>query len=407
MFVRGDFYVHKSAGVNPMPDEHTPKDFLRGVKIDEMRAENAHCLSAQPAGSRVLMNDRPEGLTLDVPAPGFFGTSINGMLFVGCLLYAAIMAGVMVVLSEAPKQNPNPDSVLAFLLVLMWSPLVGLLVAWINLARRSVVIAIAGGRLLIIHTGLFGQKKKEWDVEEIAEVRAAKGRQVMGIVILQLQVLTYAGKKTDFLTGYGGTVLCWMAEAITLRLRQTQAARPASSPSKPVGSEVSETQRREGLVLDVPATGLRHGSLRLFLSAAFGLVCVGVFAILYNQNEIPQIQRLPRGPWWWWLLGLCALGAIGVLIQSINMACRKATITIADGRLLIVETNLLGQTKREWAVADIVDVKASQYEKDFNENEIFRLEIHPREGEVAGFLGGRDGAELKWFADTIKARLRG
>ena len=40
---------------------------------------------------------------------------------------------------------------------------VGMVLGAINMGRRRAVLAVVGGRLLVLQTGPFGSKRREWD----------------------------------------------------------------------------------------------------------------------------------------------------------------------------------------------------------------------------------------------------
>ena len=76
------------------------------------------------------------------------------------------------------------------------------------------------------------------------------------------------------------------------------------------------------------------------------------------------------------------IGSMSRTVEDLNAVTFADTLHgWAVGTFTILHTSDGGRT---W-ISQLLnaDVRAAQYEKDLNENAIFRLEIHPREGEVA------------------------
>ena len=178
-----------------------------------------------PDGSQIVVNNRPEGLTIDIPPAGLRRGS-KGLFF-----FAIFWNGFMTVFTTfslfALTQGNGPKDglwIMVAFLTLFWLIGVGLVVAAINMGIRRAAIAVARGRLLVIQTGLFGEKKHEWDADEIKDVCAGpSGMKVNDVDVLELQVHTLDGKKQGFLSGRRDDELYWLVATISERLRKPDA----------------------------------------------------------------------------------------------------------------------------------------------------------------------------------------
>ena len=175
---------------------------------------------ALPADSPIKKQDRPEGMTIEIPAAGLFRGSKG--LFVGTLMAIGFMGVLTAIMITVAGNWPQPVGIFPFVIIgILWLVVAAMLVAAINLGLRRASITVAGGRLLVIQTGLFGEKKKEWDADEIKDVCAGpSGMKVNNVDVLELQVHTLDGKKQGFLSGRRDEELYWLAATISERLKK-------------------------------------------------------------------------------------------------------------------------------------------------------------------------------------------
>ena len=106
----------------------------------------------------------------------------------------------------------------------------------INMGRRRAAMAVANGALMVIQTGIFGSKRREWQQAEIKTIRVGpSGMEVNDRPVMQLQIVPVAGKPFGVLTGRDVAELEWMATL--LRQALTGAA------SAPDGANYVESTR--------------------------------------------------------------------------------------------------------------------------------------------------------------------
>jgi hypothetical protein len=167
-------------------------------------------------------------------------------------------------------------------------------------------------------------------------------------------------------------------------------------PDQPAGSLVQVEEYAGDVCLNVPAAGLRRGSMGLFF---FALMWCGFMVVFTTVIALPGSKR--DGPLWviiLFLLGFWAVG-LGMMAVAINLGRRTATLTAEGGRLR-VETKEL-----EWSRGEISAFRADTSNIEVNHRPVIELQIHPCTGKKVGLLAGRDEKELRWMATRLRHAL--
>jgi hypothetical protein len=90
----------------------------------------------------------------------------------------------------------------------------------INMGRRRAVFAVVGETLMVLQTGIFGSKRREWKSEHIADIRTGpSGMKVNNMDVIELQILQRNGKKFGMLAGREVPELQWLATLLRRALR--------------------------------------------------------------------------------------------------------------------------------------------------------------------------------------------
>jgi hypothetical protein len=118
------------------------------------------------------------------------------------------------------------DWVFVVFLVVFWLVGILMLLGALNMGRRQAALAVAGGQLLVIQTGLFGKKQQEWAAGDVKDITAGpSGMEMNEVPILELQIRDQSGKKLGLLAGRSDAELRWLAWELT---QATTGPRPAS-----------------------------------------------------------------------------------------------------------------------------------------------------------------------------------
>jgi hypothetical protein len=179
----------------------------------------------QPVGSPIEIRRFDDGFTAVVPPAGLWRGS--GGLFGFSLLWNGFMLVFTAALTGAVLGNkPQPDEsawVFPLVLVLFWTIGIGLLLGSIQMGRRHAALAVAGEMLMVMQTGIFSKKQREWPLGEIAAIRVGPtGIRVNGVPVLELQIRYRSGKKLGLLAGRKADELEWLAEELRLAARMRE-----------------------------------------------------------------------------------------------------------------------------------------------------------------------------------------
>src|SRR5262245_6673640 len=185
------------------------------ITTDISSAESAN--SPPPAGSQITIERFPDGLTIQIPPAGlwrgthgFFAIALIWNAIIGFI--TLIMLGVL--LGSDAKKEKAVWAIPAFLSI-FWLVGIGLLLGSLNMGRRRAAIAVTGGTLMIIQTGLFGSKQRDWPAGEVEAVCAGpSGMTVNDIPVLELQIFDGGANKFGLLAGRSDAELHWLANEL-------------------------------------------------------------------------------------------------------------------------------------------------------------------------------------------------
>lgn len=176
-----------------------------------------------PAGSQIAIERFADGLTIQIPPGGlwrgtkglfFFAVIWNGfLLFLTPCLVGAVLG------NEGQKNADQAVWILPLILSIFWLVGIGILVGSINMAYRKAAIAVTGGTLMVIQTGIFGSKQRDWESGDVGAIRAGpSGMTVNDKPVLELQILDGGGSKFGLLAGRSDEELGWLARELAAAL---------------------------------------------------------------------------------------------------------------------------------------------------------------------------------------------
>jgi hypothetical protein len=203
------------------------------VELDDAGGQNEEDEAKQkPVGSRIVDEPVANGFRLRVPPRGIWKTT--GFFFVFGVVWCGFTT-VFTVLSVTKGLTGDAFEAVVFLGV-FWLIGFSVVLISVNVGRRSAIITVAGGRLLIASQGIFGAKQREFSREAITAIRMGdscfkSNRQRL----MELQIHPVDGKKIGYLVGWDEDELRWIAG----RLRQALKV-PKDAPE---GAEVEPSGR--------------------------------------------------------------------------------------------------------------------------------------------------------------------
>jgi hypothetical protein len=177
-------------------------------------AELATAAVPPPVGTPIMLERFPDGLTIQVPPAGLFRGSHGLFLFglIWLVVVTFICAVLFAALIDGNMQEKNVAFILPAVMSIFWLAGLGLLLTGINMGRRKAAIAVTGGTLMVIQTGLFGSKKRDWEPGDVEGVRVGpSGMEVNDKPVLELQIYDGGAHKFGLLSGRTNEELYWIA----------------------------------------------------------------------------------------------------------------------------------------------------------------------------------------------------
>ncbi len=169
----------------------------RGALADDQPAK-----AGLPTGSNIGCESFPDGVTIQIPPAGVWKGSKG--LFVFGILWLAIVGPISLCMlggllganvGQVKKADANAVWILPLVMSLFWAVGIGMLLAAINMGRRKAALAVTAGSLLVIQTGLFGTKRRQWEPGEVEAVcTGPSGLEVNGEPVMELHIHDGGGK---------------------------------------------------------------------------------------------------------------------------------------------------------------------------------------------------------------------
>lgn len=192
------------------------------VVEEQLEADGFTEREEQPAGSKIILEQSADGVTLTVPPAGIWRGSKGGFFF--SLLWCGFMTVfTSIIVGAAFGDVKGRENLLVFFIVIpvFWGIGIAMMLGAINMGKRRAVLAVVGNNtLLAMQTGIFGGKRQEWQRDQIADIRPGpSGMEVNDIPVMELQIQPSQGKKFCMLAGRDQEELAWLATVLRRALR--------------------------------------------------------------------------------------------------------------------------------------------------------------------------------------------
>lgn len=179
-----------------------------------------------PPSSQIVVDRFPAGVTIQIPPAGIRGT--KGLFFIALVweTITALLTPVFVLPLISGKGNQDGGAIaLVLLLAVFWLVGIGLLLAALNLARRRAVLAVTGGTLMVLQTGLLGSKQRDFEPGDVETIQVGpSGMTVNDKAVLELQIVDGGSQQMGLLAGRSDEELYWIAAELTRALERGRSA---------------------------------------------------------------------------------------------------------------------------------------------------------------------------------------
>jgi hypothetical protein len=205
----------------------------------------------QPANSTAILEPQPDGLTITIPPAGLLRGS-HWVFVVWCLGWNSFLvpAPLFLIAAFRGEMKGTDESLSVLFVCLFFSPFlligIGSLLALLHRGWRRTSIAVAGGSLQVVESGLFGTRRHRWAATDLLDVRAISelredGEGTSWAVALEVQ--PKEGATYRLLPYRDKAELEWIATVV----RQALRLRPAATQPAPVpaghGTATGESER--------------------------------------------------------------------------------------------------------------------------------------------------------------------
>lgn len=177
---------------------------------------------------------------------------------------------------------------------------------------------------------------------------------------------------------------------------------PSPQLADPQSTEIQYQSTDEGILIHVPASGLRKGTHGLWAPFAFFAAVIGIIMAGVLIGALPNAGDL--------------LGAIPVVLMFggvfaglgvalLNMARRSATLEVDGTKVRIHRKTMFKDETKEYARADITDVKKGNSTLQINGQYVEELQISVRGKLEVRMLSQRKPEEIRRVAEAMLASL--
>ncbi len=380
--------IHEPVFPPPSRDEATtPEVAVKKVLFDNAPKKKFK----QPADSNVTLAKIDGALTYRVPPVGMKGTRGLFSFSVIWLAFVGVIGFVMLFNVFQGGLDAEEWFVIGFI-SLFCAIGIGMLVAALNMAKRSVMIGIKDELLFIERKSIFGTKWLEFQRQQVAQLtKGPSGTEINDEPIMELQIIDGDGKKHGLLSQLDDDELDWLAWELNQQLDVSSfdgqlnhvlldAKADPNWPQPPAGSNIAVSEMStDSKIIRVPAFGI---------ATAMGAIISGVLMII-GGIAIAVVLMVWVGElifalvFGLFLIGIGAAFLVGNLIYTL----RGFELIAKNNRLSVARSGLFGRREYQFDRQDITKIAVETSGWTVNSRNLLHLSINSQETSVNVMLG--------------------
>lgn len=188
----------------------------------------ANAIPIQPEGSKVSIERREDGITIQVPSQGLWNGSRG--LFFFAILWTSFSTVMMLIYSlaliNALPGKAGGSPLFAVTMMGFFEAIgIAMLLGAIHMGTRTSTLATSYGMLFVSTTSIFGKKTKQWEREEIERIELApSGISVNDRPVMQLSIVDKTAGTFGCLTQLNDAEIEWIAYELNRSLELSPAA---------------------------------------------------------------------------------------------------------------------------------------------------------------------------------------
>ncbi|HLJ91832.1 MAG TPA: hypothetical protein VKU02_01435 [Gemmataceae bacterium] len=284
--------------------------------------------------------------------------------------------------------------------------------------RKNAVLVVAGDNLAVLEPKLFGAERHQWSRSQLADVRVGKIMDSEGPDTPVLHIQPYPGEGKRFrLPLEDEAEARWLATILRHALHMAEETPPSNAapflerPEQPAGSRIVQQMVADDVTLTVPPPGFGQTDVRNQLLCS--LISFGVSALVAALLCLIFKDRAV----WLLIAGIGGVLGIAFLVDAVSRARRQLVLTVAGDTLSVQQLSLYGVRHEQWPRWRLADVRvgdtlvgriANAYLRQLAYDRAeprYELQVHLRNGDIVRFLDGYGDAELQWLATVLRRAL--
>ncbi len=374
--------------------------------------------------TRISIEQREDGITVEVPPLGWRRAPKYLWLFTAVWLVICIALGIGFVVSlfgqNAPgNAAPNVGVDVAWIAAAVWGGLlaigIGLCLFGFSISSRRTTLATADDSLLVVEFGLWRKRSRQWQVHEIESIGIGKFDQSdEHHPAFQVDITLISGKRHSVLKGVRFDEAKWVAVALERalkldviaidgRARHDAVVRDDTGHAIPgPRSKLMIERSVHRLRIDVLSKGFGRHAIFCLVMVAFAAAALVLAHQSWEQWRNPRAAANVSAGLFLLAIALVLLvvAVVGIVIYLVD-ATRRYEI-VADGdQLRIDRRDLFLRRHVIWKARQLRSLRVVQSGIRVNDRPLCQVRIRVKNGTSVDILAGHARLDLHTVAVAI------